>query len=180
MHCPDDALLDRWLDEALTSPEAAALSSHVAACPACAARWATRLAEEQRWHAAVALDTAELDYLRRADLAAAWRQAAAAARPALWWPALTLLALAGAATAWLLALPNFELLIEVANRLGVLGLALAWAWAQAWRLGVAALDVLVAPPIVNPAAAVAMVATALWLLICRPWTFPAVQNRVDA
>src|SRR3954470_20090800 len=102
MRCPDDARLDAWLDGAPgTAPEAAEIAAHLTSCPACTARQAAREAEERQWRTALALDADELAFLARADLAGAWRAAHAAARPALWWPALVVLALAGAYATWL-------------------------------------------------------------------------------
>src|SRR4051794_14082208 len=109
MLCVDDALLDRWLDGALPPSEAGALATHVAGCATCSARREVRLAEEHDWRAALALDATEQAYLARADLAAAWRVAAAPARPSRWWPALVVLGLVGACLTWLLALPSLEL-----------------------------------------------------------------------
>jgi anti-sigma factor RsiW len=171
MRCPDDALLDRWLDGALSIDETAALAGHVAACPACAARQNARLAEERDWRAALALDAAELAHLARADLAAAWRQAPALARPARWWPPLVVLCLAGAYAAWLVALPALEVLMALANRLGLVGVALAWLLGQAWYGGAAALDALATPPVVDPSLVVTSLAACLWLVMGRPWDF---------
>jgi hypothetical protein len=178
MQCPDDALLDRWLDHALAGPEHDRLAAHVAACPACAARQGARLAEERAWRAVLRLDAAELAYLARADLAAAWRQAPTPAGPAYWWPALVVLGVAGAYAAWLVALPVLELLAGLANRLGLAGLALAWLLGEAWYLGAAALDVLAAPPLANPTLVVTSVAACLWLVMSRPWA-PALARRTE-
>jgi hypothetical protein len=175
MRCPDDALLDRWLDGALGAGEATALAAHVAACPACAARRDARLDEERGWRAALALDAAELAYLARADLAAAWRHVAAPARPAYWWPTLVVLSLAGAYAAWLVALPALELVVRLANRLGLLGVALAWMLGQAWYMGAALLGALARPPLVDPALVAASLAAGLWLVISRPWA-PALAR----
>jgi hypothetical protein len=176
MRCPDDALLDQWLDDALAAPEAAAVAVHLGACGPCAARRAARLAEERAWRAALALDPAELAYLARADLAAAWRQAVAPARPTYWWPALVTLGVAGAYTAWLVAVPALGLALGLANRLGLVGLALAWALGQGWTLVAAALRALAAPPLVDPMFAAATLAAGLWLVISRPWE-PALARR---
>src|SRR5689334_6680699 len=169
MRCPDDALLDGWLDRALAEPEREAVGAHLAACASCAARRDARLVEERGWRAALALDAAELAQLARADIAAVWRHAAPPARPARWWPALAVLGLAGAAVAWLVAMPDLEPLVSRANRVGLLGLALAWLLGQAWHLGVAALNALAAPPLINPAVVAAGIAACLWLAVSRPW-----------
>src|SRR5215211_7026779 len=100
MRCPDDALLDEWLDDALGAPEMSALAAHLGECPLCAARRDTRLGEEHGWRAALALDAAELAYLAHTDLSAAWRRGAAPARPAYWWPALVALGVGGAYATW--------------------------------------------------------------------------------
>lgn len=179
MQCPDDALLDRWLDGALAAPEHGAVGTHLAACAPCAARRGARLAEERGWRAALALDAAELAYLARADLAAAWRQAAPLPRPARWWPALVVLSLVGAAMAWVVALPDLGLLVGQANRVGLLGLALAWLLGQAWHLGAAALNTLAAPPIANPTVLAAGIAACLWLVVSRPWA-PSLARDSEA
>ncbi|HEY7066882.1 MAG TPA: zf-HC2 domain-containing protein [Chloroflexota bacterium] len=173
MPCPDDALLDRWLDQALAAPERDAVGAHLAACAPCAARRDARLAEERGWRAALALDAAELAQLARADPAAVWRSAAA---PAQWWPALAVLGLVGAAVAWLVALPDLELMVGLANRVGLLGLALAWLLGQAWHLGAAALNALATPPLVNPTVLAAGIAAGLWLLMERPWASSLAQD----
>src|SRR4051794_21039676 len=169
MRCPEDALLDRWLDGALSIDETAALALHVAGCSACVVRQDARLAEEQQWREVLALDAAELAALRHADLAAAWRHSGAATQPAHWWPALVVLSLAGAYAAWLVALPALELSLAAANRLGLLGVALAWLLGQAWYAGAAAIDTLAAPPLVDPSLVVATFAAGLWLVMSRPW-----------
>lgn len=180
MPCPDDALLDRWLDGALGLDEGTPLAAHVAACPACSGRRDVRLAEERRWQAALALDATELAYLARADLAAIWRRAAAPARPADWWPALVVLSLAGAYAAWLVALPALALLIGLANRLGLVGMALAWLIGQAWYVGAAALDTLATPPLVDPSLVAASLAAGLWLVMSRPWgSVPARRTEIE-
>ena len=176
MHCPDDALLDRWLDDELGPDERSAAATHMAACPACTARRNARLAGERGWRAALALNAAELAYLARADLAAAWRQAAVPTRPAYWWLALVVLSLAGAYATWLVTLAALELLVGLANRLGLVGLALAWLLGEAWYLAAAALDVLAAPPLLNPTLVAASVAACLWLVMSWPWR-PAVARR---
>lgn len=176
MRCPDDALLDQWLDDALAAPQAAAIAAHVDECGTCAARRGARLLEERGWRAALALDPAELAYLVRADLPAAWRQAVAPARPAYWWPALVALAVVGACATWVVALPALGLLLGLASRLGLVGLTLAWLLEQAWTLTAAALQALAAPPLVNPTLAAAVVATCLWLVVSRPWE-PAQMRR---
>jgi Putative zinc-finger len=176
MRCPDDALLDRWLDEALAASEATAVAAHLMGCAPCAAWRDARLAEERGWRAAMALDAFERAYLAHADLATAWRHALAPARPAYWWPALVVLAVAGAYGAWLVALPALELLVGLANRLGLVGLALAWALGQAWHLAAAGLDLLAAPPLLDPALTAASVGAALWLMMSRPWE-PALARR---
>ncbi|HLH23530.1 MAG TPA: zf-HC2 domain-containing protein [Chloroflexota bacterium] len=178
MRCPDDALLDRWLDEALAADEAAAVAAHAASCPACARRREARRAEERAWRAALALDGAELAFLARADLAGSWRAAHTSARPASWWPTLVVLGLAGAYAAWLVALPALELLVVLANRLGLAGLALAWLLAQAWYLGAALLAALAAPPLIDPPLVAAGLAAALVLVLSRPWQ-PTLPRRAE-
>src|SRR5688500_13405493 len=131
MRCPDDARLDLWLDDALgADADAAAVTAHVAGCPACETRVAVRQVEERLWRAALALHPAELAHLATADLAAAWHAAVPAARPARWWPALVVLALAGTYAAWLAALPMLELVVGLANRAGLLGMGVVWALGQ--------------------------------------------------
>ncbi len=169
MRCPDDALLDRWLDGALAVTETAALATHLAECRACAARRDARVAEKRGWRAALALDAAELAYLARADLAAAWRRAAEPVRPAYWWPALVVMSLAGAYAAWLVALPALELLVGLANRLGLVGMALVWLLGEGWRAGAAVLDMLATPPVIDPSVLAASLAACLWLVMSRPW-----------
>jgi hypothetical protein len=176
MRCPDDALLDQWLDDALAAPQAAAVAAHLDECGTCAARRGVRLLEERGWRAALALDTAELAYLVRADLAATWRQACAPPRPAYWWPALVALGMAGAYATWLVALPALGLLLGLASRLGLVGLALAWLLGQAWNLTAAALKAFAAPPLVDPILAGATIAACLWLVMTRPWE-PALARR---
>ena len=170
MQCPDDALLDRWLDDALAPPdEALALGAHLAGCPRCTGRRDARLAEERQWRAALALDAAELAYLAWADLAAAWRARTAPARPAHWWPALVVLGLAGGYAAWLVTLPALQAAVALAGRAGLLASGLAWLLTQAWYAGAAALQALSAPPLVNPTLFAAAVAACLWLIVSRPW-----------
>jgi anti-sigma factor RsiW len=169
MLCPDDAVLDLWLDGALAPAQGAPVAAHLATCPSCATRRDARLAEERRWQAVLALDAVELSYLARADLAAVWRKATVPVRPAYWWPALVLLGAAGAYAGWLVALPALEWLAGLASRFGLLGLALAWVISEAWYVSKAVLDALARPPLVNPALVAASLAAALWLGMSRPW-----------
>jgi hypothetical protein len=78
--------------------------------------------------------------------------------------------------AWLVALPDLELMVGLANRVGLLGLALAWLLGQAWHLGAAALNALATPPLVNPTVLAAGIAAGLWLLMERPWASSLAQD----
>jgi hypothetical protein len=169
MRCSDDARLDLWLDGALDAAEAAELAAHLATCADCAARRVARDAEERHWRAALAVDADDLAFLARADLAGAWRAAHAAARPALWWPALVVLALAGAYAAWLVVLPAVEMLVGLANRVGLVGLGAFWALGRLGQAAAALAAALAAPPLVSPAVWLAAGAVALWLYLARPW-----------
>jgi hypothetical protein len=172
MTCPDDARLDLWLDGALAGPaEAAAVGAHVAGCPACTARRVARLAEEQLWRAALALDARELAYLATADLAAAWRAGIVPAppnTPARWWPALVLLGLFGAYAAWLLAVPILGEGAALAHRLGLTGLGLGWLMGRLWDLAAAIAAVAASPALANATLWLAGAAVLLWLLMARP------------
>ena len=176
MRCPDDARLDLWLDGALgADADAAAVAAHVAGCPACETRVAVRQVEERLWRAALALHPAELAHLATADLAAAWHAAVPAARPARWWPALVVLALAGTYAAWLAALPTLELVVGLANRAGLLGMGVVWALGQTARVLATVATALAEPPLGNPALVLAGAAGMLWLMLARPWALQSAE-----
>ncbi len=170
MTCPDDARLDYWLDEALAEAEAAAIAAHVADCPRCAVRRLTRLTEERLWQAALALDGAELAYLARANLAAAWRTAAAPAVAqgaplAHWLAALAVFGGVAAYGAWSTALPAVGEGAGWLSRLGLVGIGLSWLLGQLWDAG-SAIDLLVPG---DPTLLLAAASFALWLFVARPW-----------
>ena len=176
MTCPDDARLDLWLDDTLDAPgEAAAVAAHVASCPACTARRAARLAEERLWQAALALDAGELTHLARANLMAAWREAAVPAQAALWWPALVLLGVVGTWLAWLLALPMVEAVALLANRLGLVGLGLGWALGRLWDVAMAAGAAATHPALANPTLLLAAAGVLLWSFLARPWAMAPTE-----
>jgi hypothetical protein len=172
MTCPDDERLDYWLDEALPTPEAAALAAHVADCSPCADRHLARLTEDRSWRAALALDGADLAYLARANLAAAWlRGPLPAARPATasWWPALVLLGAVAAYGAWATAMPLLGEGTGWLSRLGVLGIFLAWLVSSLLAGATALGEALDNPLLGDPTAALAAASFALWVFVTRPW-----------
>ena len=176
MTCPDHTRLDYWLDEALTEAEAAAIAAHVADCPACAAHRLTRLAEDRLWQAAMALDGAELAYLARANLAAAWRSAAVpvaahGAPLAHWLAALVIVGAVAAYGAWATAMPVVGEGTGWLSRLGLVGIGLSWLLGQLWG-AVAAVDLL-APE--DPTLLLAAASFGLWLYVARPWALARVD-----
>src|SRR3954447_1069688 len=171
MTCPDDERLDHWLDDALPPPEATVLAAHVAECPPCATRHLARLAEERLWQAALALDSADLTYLARANLAAAWQRGLlpAAEPAAAWWPALVLLAAVAAYGAWATAMPLLGEGTGWLSRLGVLGIGVAWLLGRLWEGATALAEALDNPLLADPTIALAAASFALWAFVARPW-----------
>jgi len=178
MTCPDATRLDLWLDDALPSAEASVLTAHVDGCATCAARQRARRAEDATWQAALALDAAELAHLARADLSARWRASTAApvAGSARWWPALLLLALAGTYLGWWLASAEIVPIVDLANRLGLVGLVLAWVLAQVWQAAAGAAEAVAQVPASDMTVLLASLAVVLWLGVAKVWASPGLET----
>ncbi len=170
MTCPDDARLDYWLDDELTEAEATTIAAHVAGCPRCVARRLTRLAEDRLWETALALDGAELAFLARANLAAAWRRtavpvAAQSASLAQWLAALVLVGAVAAYGAWITVMPVVGEGTGWLNRLGLVGIGLSWLLGKLWG----AATTIDLPGLDDPTLFLAAASFGLWLFVARPW-----------
>src|SRR5437879_1592334 len=162
MACPDELTLDLWLADALPSDEAAAVASHVHTCGTCTAVVHAAHALNRELHAALALDSEELAYLKGLDLASTWRTSPATAALSWGW-----IALAGVVTgfaAWLVAAPMFGAAVAAAAQVGVGTVVLHTAFVLVFSLGEALLDV-----IRNPALGLAQPLLALLALALLIW-----------
>jgi anti-sigma factor RsiW len=162
MACPDELTLDLWLADALPPDEAAAIAAHVATCATCAAAEGAAHALGAELHAALALDTEELAYLRRLELVSTWRTSPAAA--ALPWGWIALAGVVAGFAAWLVAAPMFGPAIAAAAQIGVGTVLLNAAFRLLFSLSVALLDL-----IRNPALGLSQPLLALLALALLVW-----------